>query len=146
MRPREARGVIHRGREGTRCHRPHLGHRAQARHLRVLPGQTTEHSVQEWGQSPAKLRLELARAGEHYTGVLRVTFPEGNGEGPFPVRAERSPEGTLRFTAPFGTNGQGPVRYEAVMDGNGRLVGTAAYEDPTTLDRMLGSWTLEPAR
>ncbi|WP_205525486.1 hypothetical protein [Pyxidicoccus trucidator] len=101
---------------------------------------------EEWGQSPAKLRLELARAGEHYTGVLRVTFPEGNGEGPFPVRAERSPEGTLRFTAPFGTNGQGPVRYEAVMDGNGRLVGTAAYEDPTTLDRMLGSWTLEPAR
>jgi hypothetical protein len=101
---------------------------------------------EEWGQSPAQLRLELTRAGAHYTGVLRVTFAEGNGEGPFQVTAEHTPEGTLRFTAPFGTNGPGQVRYEAVTDGAGKLVGTAAYEDPATLDRMFGSWTLGRAR
>ncbi|WP_163999722.1 SGNH/GDSL hydrolase family protein [Pyxidicoccus caerfyrddinensis] len=97
---------------------------------------------EEAGQSPATMRLELSPDGERYNGVLRITFADGRGEGPFDVRAERSPNGTLRFTAPFSGNDPGEVRYEAVMSGDGRLVGTAAQEDGRSLDRMLGSWRL----
>jgi len=101
--------------------------------------------LEERGQSPAKLRLELSRTGARYTGVLRVIFAHGNGEGPFQVHPERDPAGTLRFTAPFGSDRPGLVRYEAVLGNDGKLVGTAMYEDPTTLDRMFGSWRLERA-
>ncbi|MFP2924606.1 hypothetical protein ACLESO_05195 [Pyxidicoccus sp. 3LG] len=63
-----------------------------------------------------------------------------------PLQAERSPEGRLRFTAPFGAHEKIRVRYEAVMDGDTTLVGTATYENATTLDRIIGSWKVEPAR
>lgn len=97
-------------------------------------------------QSPAALRLELSHRGDGYDGTLRVTFADGHGEGPFRVHAEKSPTGTLRFTAPFGEGDPGEVRYEAVMSADGRLVGTAAWEDAETLDRMFGAWRLEPSR
>ncbi|MFP2904365.1 SGNH/GDSL hydrolase family protein [Pyxidicoccus sp. 3LFB2] len=101
---------------------------------------------EELGQSPAKLRLELTASGDRYSGALRVTFADGHVVGPFQVDAERSPEGTLRFTAPFGSGRPGAVRYEAVTGNDGKLVGTAAYENPETLDRMFGSWQLTPVR
>ncbi|MCY1019887.1 SGNH/GDSL hydrolase family protein [Pyxidicoccus sp. MSG2] len=101
---------------------------------------------EEMGHSPAMMRLELSPDGERYDGVLRITFADGRGEGPFDMRAERSPEGTLRFTAPFSGNLPGEVRYEAVLSADGRLVGTAVQEDARTLDRMLGSLRLERSR
>jgi hypothetical protein len=101
---------------------------------------------EEWAQSPARMRLELVKEGEGYTGTVRVTFVNGNTEGPFPVNAARSPQGTLRFTLPFSEALPGEVRHEAVMTSDGRLVGTAAWEDPKTRDRALGSWRLEPMR
>jgi hypothetical protein len=102
---------------------------------------------EERGQSPARMRLELTKDAEQYSGTVRVTFVDGSGEGPFAVRATPSPEGTLRFTTLFGGSLQGEVRFEAVMAGDGRrLVGTAAWEDPKTFDRALGSWRLEAVR
>jgi hypothetical protein len=101
---------------------------------------------EEWAQSPARMRLELTRDGAGYTGTVRVTFANGGTEGPFPVKAAPSPQGTLRFTTPFSEHLPGEVRHEAVMTGDGRLVGTAAWEDAKTRDRAFGSWRLEPAR
>ncbi|MCP3141742.1 SGNH/GDSL hydrolase family protein [Pyxidicoccus xibeiensis] len=101
---------------------------------------------EEWGQSPARMRLELKRTDEQYQGQLRISFADGTSEGPHAVQLERSPEGTMRFTAPFGANAPGDVRFEAATDRNGQLVGTAAHEDPRTLDRILGSWSLAPVR
>ncbi|QSQ23023.1 SGNH/GDSL hydrolase family protein [Pyxidicoccus parkwayensis] len=101
---------------------------------------------EQMGLSPAALRLELKPDGDGYDGVLRITFEDGRSDGPFEVRAERTPEGTLRFTSPFGQGEPGEVRYDAVMSGDGKLVGTAVQEDRDTLDRMLGSWRLERAR
>jgi hypothetical protein len=102
---------------------------------------------EEWGRSPARMRLELAKDGAQYTGTLRVTFANGETEGPHKVRAQPSPEGTLRFTAPIGASLPGDARHEAGLAPDGRqLVGTVAWEDPETLDRAFGSWRLEPVK
>ncbi|NMO15279.1 SGNH/GDSL hydrolase family protein [Pyxidicoccus fallax] len=101
---------------------------------------------EEWGRAPAKMHLELSSDGDDYEGELRVTFTDGSKEGPFDVEAERSPSGILRFTTPYIEGAPGEVRFEAVMTPDGKLVGTAAYEEPKSLDRAFGSWRLEPAR
>lgn len=101
---------------------------------------------EEAARSPAKLRLELSRDDDAFEGTLRITFANGSAQDPFDVRVERSPDGRLRFTTPYGEEAPGEVRFEAVMTRDGRLVGTAAYEDPESLDRAFGTWSLRAER
>jgi len=96
---------------------------------------------QEAGQSPAMLHLELKQEGERLGGTVRIVFPNGQKEGPFPLESLALEPSRLRFATPLLGQGRGQVEHQAVLTGNG-LVGLARYENPRNLDRYVGTWRL----
>jgi len=98
---------------------------------------------QEAGQSPATLRLELRQQGARLGGTVRLVFPNGQKEGPFPLETLTVESTRLRFSTSLLGQGRGQVEHEAVLTENG-LLGVARYENPRNLDRYVGSWWLLP--
>ncbi|MDY7225650.1 SGNH/GDSL hydrolase family protein [Hyalangium rubrum] len=97
---------------------------------------------QEAGQSPATLHLALKQEAEHLGGTVRIVFPNGKEEGPFPLEALAVEPSRLRFATPLLGNGRGTVEHEAVLTSEG-LVGLARYENPRNHDRYVGTWKLQ---
>lgn len=96
---------------------------------------------QEAGRSPATLHLALRQEAEHLGGTVRIVFPNGQQEGPFPLGALAVEASRLRFATPLLGKGRDTVQHEAVLTSQG-LVGLAHYENPRNHDRYVGTWRL----
>ncbi len=97
---------------------------------------------EEAGRSPATLHLVLRQREEQWDGTVRIVFPSGKKEGPFPLDTLAVEPSLLRFSTPLLGRGRGKVEHEAVLTEEG-LVGLARYENPRNHDRYVGTWELQ---